>query len=105
MMNKFVIFRSCPSTTLDSPCTWSIKTDAAVRTHLVTFQLGEEVKDLTMDGRSIKTVFTRPSWNRLVEEQVGDKVKTTLVRDFFRDRMEVTMFVNNVLASSVFKRS
>ena len=98
--------RTCPSDSTQSvPCTWTIKTDAAVRTHLVTFQLGEEVEDFTMDGRSIKTIFTRPSWNRLVEEQVGDTVNTTLVRDFFRDRMEVTMYVNNVTASSVFKRN
>ena len=58
-----------------------------------------------MDGRRIKTIFSRPSYNRLIEEQVGDTVNTTLVRDFFRDRMEVTMYVNNVTASSVFKRS
>ena len=58
-----------------------------------------------MDGRSIKTVFTRPSWNRLVEDQVGETVNTTLVRDFFKDRMEVTMYVNNVTASSIFKRN
>jgi hypothetical protein len=76
-----------------------------VRTHLITFQLEQEVKDLTMDGRRIKTIFTRPSTNRLGEEQVGDTVNTTLVRDFFRDRMEVTMYVNKVSASSVFKRS
>ena len=72
---------------------------------MITFQLGEEVKDFTMDGRSIKTTFTRPSWNRLVEEQVGDTVNTTLIRDFFMDRMEVTMYVNNVTASSVFRKN
>ena len=90
---------------VDSPCTWSIKTDAAVRTHFVTFQLGELVEDFTMDGRSIKTMFTMPSQNRLVEEQIGETVNTTLVRDFFKDRIEVTMHVNNVTASSVFKRN
>ena len=82
MMNKFGIFRSCPSATLDSPCTWSIKTD------LVTFQLGLKVEDLTMDVRSIKNVFTMPSWNRLVEEQVGATVNTSLVRDFFKDKID-----------------
>ena len=90
---------------VDSPCTWSIKTDAAVRTHLVTFQLGEVVEDFTMDGRSIKTEFTMPSQNRLVEEQVGSVVNTTLVRDFFSDKIKVTMYVNNVTALSVFKRN
>ena len=76
-----------------------------MRSHVITFNLGEEMEDLTMDGRSINTVFTRPSWNRLVEVQVGDMVNTTLVRDFFQDRMEVTMQVNNVSASSIFRRN
>ena len=82
-----------------------MKTDAAVRTHLVTFQLGEMVEDLTMDGRNIKTVFTQLGRNRIVEEQVGESVNTTIIREFFKDRMEVTMAVNNVTASSVFKRN
>ena len=43
--------------------------------------------------------------NRIVEEQVGESVNTTIVREFFKDRMEVTMAVNNVTASSVFKRN
>merc|ERR1711874_488976 len=96
------ITRSCSG---ESPCEWSLKTDAAVRTHLVTFQLGEEVEDLTMDGRTIRTVFTRPAWNRIVEEQVGETVNTTIIRDFFKDRMEVSMAVNNVNATSVFIRN
>ena len=98
----FLCCRSCPQ---DAPCTWTMKTDAAVRTHLVTFQLGEMVEDLTMDGRNIKTVFTQLGRNRIVEEQVGESVNTTIIREFFKDRMEVTMAVNNVTASSVFKRN
>ena len=98
----FFCCRSCPD---DTPCSWTIKTDAAVRTHLVTFQLGEVVEDLTMDGRNIKTVFTQSGRNRIVEEQAGESVNTTIVREFFKDRMEVTMVVNNVTASSVFKRN
>jgi len=94
--------RSCPQ---DAPCIWTMKTDAAVRTHLVTFQLGEIVEDLTMDGRNIKTVFTQLGRNRIVEEQVGENVNTTIIREFLKDRMEVTMAVNNVTASSVFKRN
>ena len=81
-----------------------MKTDAVVKTHLVTFQLGELVEDLTMDGRKIKTVFTQLDKNRIVEEQVGETVNTTIIRDFFKDRMEVTLAVNNVTASSVFKK-
>ena len=58
-----------------------------------------------MDGRNIKTVFTQLGRNRIVEEQVGESVNTTIIREFFKDRMEVTMAVNNVTASSVFKRN
>jgi len=58
-----------------------------------------------MDGRNIKTVYTQLGRNRIVEEQAGESVNTTIIRDFFKDRMEVTMAVNNVTASSVFKRN
>merc|ERR1711892_124956 len=92
--------RTCPA----EPCKWSINTDAVVRTHLITFSLGEEVQDFTMDRRRIKTIYTIPSRNRLVEEQMGSKVNTTLIRDFFGDRMDVNMYVNDVIATSVFYR-
>jgi len=85
-------------------CKWSIKTDAVVRTHQVTFSLGELVEDFTMDRRRVKTIYTMPSRNRLVEEQMGNKVNTTLVRDFFEERMDVAMYVNDVIATSVFYR-
>ena len=58
-----------------------------------------------MDGRNIKTVYTQLGRNRIVEEQAGESVNTTIIRDFFKDRMEVTMAVNNVTASSVFRRN
>jgi len=57
-----------------------------------------------MDRRRVKTIYTMPSRNRLVEEQMGNKVNTTLVRDFFEERMDVAMYVNDVIATSVFYR-
>ena len=82
---------------------FSIKTDAGLRTHVVTFKPGQWVEDVTMDGRKIKSLFQRTG-NRLVEWQVGEGVNTTLVRDFYRDRLVVNMMVNNVNASSLFMR-
>eukprot|EP00091_Calanus_sinicus_P006251 TRINITY_DN16860_c0_g1_i1.p1 TRINITY_DN16860_c0_g1~~TRINITY_DN16860_c0_g1_i1.p1 ORF type:complete len:153 (-),score=17.23 TRINITY_DN16860_c0_g1_i1:2-460(-) len=61
------VSRSCPSTLSTSsdpaPCTWTIKTDAGVKTHRITFQLGKEVEHVTMDGRRIKSIFSMPSYN------------------------------------------
>ena len=82
---------------------YSIKTDAGLMTHIITFQPGQWVEDVTMDGRNIKSLFER-SGNRLVEWQVGETVNTTLVREFFSDRLVVSMSVNNVSASSLFIR-
>ena len=94
--------RKCPET---EDCSWSIKTDAGLRSHVIDFQTGEWVEDVTMDGREIKTTFSSPSPNTLVEFQMSDTVNTTLVRHFFHDRMEVVMNVNDVNATSLFKRN
>jgi len=88
----------------EDSCQWSIKTDAGLRTHSISFHTGSWVEDVTMDGRRIKSLFSRTGQNRLVEFQVGESVNTTLVRDFYRDRLEVKMSVNNVTASSLFIR-
>lgn len=89
----------------DTDCVWNIKTDAGLRTHNIQFQLDTWTQDTTMDGRRIMTMFTRPTVDTLVELQMSDKVNTTLVRQFYNDRMEVTMRVNNVVATSLFKRN
>ena len=72
---------------------------------MIDFQTGEWVEDVTMDGREIKTTFSSPTPNTLVEFQMSDTVNTTLVRNFFHDRMEVIMNVNDVNATSLFKRN
>lgn len=98
--------RSCPEIQAggeEDSCMFSIKTDAGLRSHVITFQPGQWVEDVTMDGRNIRSLFQRTG-NRLVEWQVGETVNTTLVRDFYRDRLVVNMMVNNVNASSLFIR-
>ena len=83
---------------------FSIKTDAGLRSHTINFRIDSWVDDTTMDGRDIKCLFSRSGKNRLVELQVGETVNTTLIRDFYRDRLVVSMTVNNVTASSLFMR-
>ena len=57
-----------------------------------------------MDGREIQSIFFVPGHNILEELQMGDGVNTTLTRQFYYDRMEVHMRVNDVNATSIFKR-
>jgi len=97
------VTRKCLET--EDDCSWSIKTDAGLRTHVIEFETGQWVEDVTMDGREITTTFSSPSPNTLVEFQMSDTVNTTLTRHFFPDRMEVVMNVNNVNATSLFKRN
>jgi len=97
---------SCPSPP-PPDCQWKIKTDAGLRSHTVSFSLGEEVDDVTMDGRQVTSLFSLVSEDSLLEEQKSrDGGPTTiLTRSFYDNRMEVGMVVNNVNASSVFLRN
>jgi len=100
--------RNCSATPTPSEaefCIWTIHTDAAVRQHTISFHLGEEVEDTTMDGRSVRSKFSQDVANQLEEEQTGEGKTTLLVRSFYEDRMEVNMRVGQVSASSVFRRT
>ena len=69
------------------------------------FRLGVPGTDVTMDGRRVKYVIRRTGLNQLIEEQTSDGTTTKLVRDFTADGMGVTMSVNDIVGSSVFRRS
>jgi len=93
------------SQNFDEECIWTIKTDAGLKSHSVSFHLNEWVDDVTMDGRNIKTKFHTEDPNKIIEFQTSNGVNTTLTRQFFVDRMEVSMNVNSVNASSLFRRN
>merc|ERR1719347_933800 len=96
--------RLCPEEKVSSNCGWTILTDAGLKTHTISFSLEERVKDITLDGREVVSIFLKGGPGVLIEEQLGAGVNTTLVRTFHTDRMEVFMTVNHVEASSVFTR-
>ena len=58
-----------------------------------------------MDGRRVGYVIHMTGPNQLTEEQTSDNTKTKLVRDFAADKMDVSMSVDDVIGSSVFRRS
>jgi len=101
-----ITVQSCPSPP-PPECQWKIKTDAGLRSHTISFSLGEEVDDVTMDGRQVSSLFSLDSDDSLVEEQRSREggPTTFLTRRFYDNRMEVGMVVNSVNASSVFLRN
>merc|ERR1712212_461374 len=52
-----ITVESCPPAP-PSTCLWKIKTDAGLRSHSISFSLGEEVDDVTMDGRKVTSLFS-----------------------------------------------
>jgi len=101
-----ITVESCPPAP-PSPCLWKIKTDAGLRSHLISFSLGKEVDDVTMDGRKVTSLFSLGGEDLLLEKQRSREggPTTILTRRFFENRMEVGMLVNNVNASSVFLKN
>jgi len=88
----------------DTSCTWKMYTSTVFKSHTVSFQLGEQVNDYTMDGRQVKSVYTLEGDDSLVEIQRGDGPETRIVREFDSEEMTVNLQVNNVKATSVFHR-
>ena len=76
------------------------------RSHEVSFALNETVSDTTMDGRSITMVVKLSGPNQWTEVQTSltNGKRTTLVRNFLPNKMDIKMLVGNVEASSTFLR-
>jgi len=89
----------------DGGCDWTMRTDTLFKSHTLKFRLGVPGTDVTMDGRRVGYVIHKTGANQLTEEQTSDNTKTKIVRDFAADRMDVSMSVDDVVGSSVFRRS
>ena len=76
------------------------------KSHVVQFTMNQPTVDKTLDGRHVKMTVTRLSENRWLEKQknTADGKETTIVRDFFSDRMLVNLTAGAVLSFSIFVR-
>ena len=80
-------------------------TTTVFKSHEVKFKLLEKKNDITMDGRQISFSISLSASNQWTEIQTGsNNLVTTIRRNFYEDRMEVLLQVNDVTASSIFKR-
>ena len=86
---------------------WEIKTDTMFRSHAVQFTMNKSIIDKTLDGRKVTMIVTRHSENRWIEKQIyvdNGKKETTIVRDFFPDRMMVNFTAGAARSFSTFVR-
>ena len=79
------------------------------KSHVVQFTMDKPLIDKTLDGRKVNMVVTRKTdfgGIRWIEKQknIDNGKETTIVRDFFSDRMMVNLTVGAVRSFSTFVR-
>ena len=87
---------------------WEIRTDTIFRSHVVQFEMNKKLVDKTLDGRKVTMLVTKQNGNenRWIEKQkdIDNGKETTIIRDFFHDRMMVNLSVGSVRSFSTFVR-
>ncbi|XP_067633562.1 probable fatty acid-binding protein [Eurosta solidaginis] len=81
--------------------TYTFITSSTFKTSTITFKLGEEFEEETLDGRKVKSVITLDG-NKLVQEQKGDK-PSTIIREFSDNELVTTLTLNNIKCVRVYK--
>lgn len=74
---------------------YTFTTSSTFKTSTITFKLGEEFDEETLDGRKVKSICTMEG-NKLVQEQKGDK-PSTIVREFTDSELITVSYLNNYL--------
>ena len=88
---------------------WEIRTDTIFRSHVVQFKMNKSLVDKTLDGRKVTMLVTKQNGNenRWIEKQknIDNGKESTIIRDFFHDRMMVNLSVGSVRSFSTFVRN
>ena len=68
--------------------------------------MDKHIDDRTLDGRKVNMIVTQNSRNRWLEKQknLNTGKETTIIRDFFPDRMMVNLTAGAVKSFSTFVR-
>merc|ERR1712231_48639 len=85
---------------------WTMKTSTSLKAIELKFKLGEPFDEETTDGRKCQTTVTMEG-NKLITSQKaikkGDK-DVTAVREFADDKLTMSMTVDGVTSTQVYKR-
>lgn len=77
--------------------TYTLSTSSTFKNTDITFKLGQEFDEETLDGRNVKSVITLDG-NTLVQKQGGEK-PSTITRVFTDKDMTATMTVGDVVCT------
>ncbi|XP_075144892.1 fatty acid binding protein [Haematobia irritans] len=80
---------------------YTFTTSSTFKTSTITFKLGEEFDEETLDGRKVKSICTLDG-NTLTQEQKGDK-PSTIVREFTDSAMTTTLTIGDIKCVRVYK--
>ncbi|SPP88413.1 probable fatty acid-binding protein [Drosophila guanche] len=86
--------------TLDGD-TYTLTTTSTFKTSAISFKLGEEFDEETLDGRQVKSIITLDG-NKLTQEQKGDK-PSTIVREFTDSDLTTTLTIGAVKSVRIYK--
>ncbi|XP_017491467.1 PREDICTED: fatty acid-binding protein, muscle [Rhagoletis zephyria] len=81
--------------------TYTFTTTSTFKTSSISFKLGEEFDEETLDGRKVKSVITLDG-NKLLQEQKGDK-PSTIIREFTDSELVTTLTINDIKSVRVYK--
>ncbi|EDW16020.1 hypothetical protein AWZ03_010046 [Drosophila navojoa] len=81
--------------------TYTLTTTSTFKTSAISFKLGEEFDEETLDGRKVKSVITLDG-NKLTQEQKGDK-PSTIVREFNDNELITTLTIGNIKSVRIYK--
>jgi len=76
---------------------YTLITSSTFKTSEISFELGKEFDEETLDGRNVKSVITLEG-NKLIHKQGGDP-PSEIVRDFSEKEMVATMKVKDVVCT------
>ncbi|XP_065354721.1 probable fatty acid-binding protein [Calliphora vicina] len=80
---------------------FTFTTSSTFKTSTISFKLGEEFDEETLDGRKVKSICTMDG-NKLVQEQKGDK-PSTIVREFTDSELITTLTIGEIKSVRVYK--
>lgn len=80
---------------------YTMNTTTTFKSSTISFKLGEEFDEETLDGRNVKTVITLDN-NKLIQKQGGEK-PSTIIREFTPEEMVATMVIGDVTAIRKYK--
>uniref|UniRef100_A0A1A9X470 Lipocalin/cytosolic fatty-acid binding domain-containing protein n=1 Tax=Glossina brevipalpis TaxID=37001 RepID=A0A1A9X470_9MUSC len=76
---------------------YTLTTSSTFKTSAITFQLGVEFDEETLDGRKVKSICTMDG-DTLIQEQKGDK-PSTIIREFKADELIAICFGSRLAIS------